>query len=459
MDESYIRSLLKKQREFFSTNLTKKVSFRKAQLKKLYASIVENEEEIKKALFEDFKKPFFETYTTEIGLVLHEIRYILKHLSSWARPVKVKSPLFSFPSKSFILNEPYGVVLIISPWNYPFQLSISPLAGAIAAGNCAVLKTSPLAIHTSGILKRIFKEIFLDEYVALIEGHRDVNKILLSQKFDLIFFTGSPEVGKVVMEYASKNLTPVVLELGGKSPVVVTEDANVKIAARRILWGKMVNAGQTCVAPDYLLVHNNVKEALIEEIKKQIKLFYSKNLKDSKDIAHIVSEKNYQRLISYTEEGRILNDYYHHKGNHYLTFVMIDNVSSDSKVMKEEIFGPVLPVIGFSNDEEAIEFILSREKPLAFYIFTSSKKREKFYLERISCGGVCINETVMHVANHLLPFGGIGNSGMGRYHGRFSFETFSNKKAVLKGSNFIDFNLRYPPYTKFKEFLARLFLR
>ncbi|MGC8764980.1 MAG: aldehyde dehydrogenase [Brevinematia bacterium] len=457
MDESQIKSVIQKQKEFFATGITRKVTFRKSQLKRLYKAITQAEDDIKAAIFKDFKKPPFESFLTEIGIILHELKFLIRKVDSLAKPKKVKTPLFAFPGSSYIYNEPYGVALIISPWNYPFQLSFSPLIGAIAAGNCCVLKLSPYTPAISGVIRRILEDTFLDEYITVVEGHRDVNQILLKQRFDFIFFTGSPQLGRVVMESAAKNLTPVVLELGGKSPCVICEDANLKIAARRILWGKMVNAGQTCVAPDYLLVSSSVKDELVKLILKELKLFYGENLKKSNDFSRIISNESFERLSGYLKEGNVLNPALPDKDDLFMPLVLLDNVRDNSKVMQDEIFGPVLPLITFDRDEEAVSYILKKEKPLAFYLFTTSKKRERFYLENVSSGGVCVNDTLLHTGNYNLPFGGVGYSGIGKYHGIFSFETFSNKKAVFKNSNLIDIKLRYPPYTKKKEKIAKLF--
>ncbi len=457
MEEYHIKKVIQKQKDFFATGITKKIAFRKNQLRKLYKSICESEREIKDALYKDFKKPPFETFVTEIGIILHELKFLIKNLENLSKPKKVETPLFAFPGKSYIISEPYGVVLIISPWNYPFQLSLSPLIGALSAGNCCVLKTSPASPNTSGVIKKIIKETFLEEYVTLFEGHREVNELLLKQRFDFIFFTGSPKLGKIIMESAAKNLTPFTLELGGKSPCVVCEDANLELAARRILWGKMINAGQTCVAPDYLLIDSSVKDEFVKRVLNNLKVFYGENIKKSKNIAHIISVDSFRRLMNYIKDGEVIGSFIYDEDELFLPLVLLDNVKKDSAVMQDEIFGPILPVIEFNSDEEAVKFILKKEKPLAFYLFTSSKKREKFYLENVSSGGVCINDTLMHAGNHLLPFGGVGYSGIGKYHGRFSFETFSNKKAVFKNSNLFDIKLKYPPYTEQKEKIMRWF--
>jgi aldehyde dehydrogenase (NAD+) len=441
-----IKKVIEKQKCFFERGKTKDIGFRIEQLNKLKESIIKNEEEIMKALKKDLNKSSFESYTTEIGFTLDEIKYTIKHLSDWARPKRAKTPLIHFLSSSYVYSEPYGIVLIISPWNYPFQLSIAPLVGAIAAGNCAIVKPSEYSPNTSKIIENIIKESFDESYITVVRGGREVSESLLNEEFDYIFFTGSVAVGKIVMKAASKYLTPVTLELGGKSPCIVDETANIELAAKRIIWGKFINAGQTCVAPDYLLVHYSVKDKLINNMKKYITEFYGINPCNNKDYPKIINKKHYTRLLGLMKCGNIAfggqcND----KTNH-ISPTIIENITWECPIMKEEIFGPLLPVIEFENITEVVTAVNKHPKPLALYLFTNNKEREKYVIDNTSFGGGCINDTIVHLATPYMPFGGVGNSGMGGYHGKASFETFSHKKSIMKKSNLIDIPLRYPPF-------------
>ena len=438
--------LIQKQREFFNTNNTKDLTFRTEQLCKLRKAIKEYEEEILDALATDLNKSRFEAYMTEIGMVLEEIRFVLKHFKSWAKPKKVKTPLTQFPAKSRIYSEPYGVVLIMSPWNYPFQLTISPLVGAIAAGNCAILKPSNYSPKTSEVIAKIIEKTFPPEYISVVLGGREANQDLLEQKFDYIFFTGGTNVGRIVMEAASKHLTPISLELGGKSPCIVDESANIDLAAKRIVWGKFINAGQTCVAPDYLLVHKKIKDKLLEAIKKYINKFFSNALKEDYQFPKIITERHFKRLLGLMDSGNVFYGGKSDSKTNRIEPTIIDDVNWDSPIMQEEIFGPILPVIEFTDLNEVIKLINSRPKPLALYFFTTNKASENLILKSISYGGGCINDTIVHLATSHLPFGGVGESGMGNYHGKASFETFSHKKSVMKKSNRLDIPLRYPPF-------------
>ncbi len=428
------------------------------QLRRLKSGIQAHEEEILNALKEDLNKAHFESYGTEVGLVLEEICYILKHLKDWAQPQKVRTPLTSFPAKSYIYPEPYGVTLIMSPWNYPFMLSLIPLIGALAAGNCAVLKPSAYSAHTSAILSMILRENFSEDYIAVIEGGREVNHALLEEKFDYIFFTGSVEVGKKVMHAAAEHLTPITLELGGKSPCIVDQDANLELAAKRIVWGKFLNAGQTCVAPDYLLVHRQVKENLISRMCQVIGDFYGENPLENPDLPKIINDKHFERLLGYLSSGRIRCGGTSHKEKRLIAPTLLDRVQWEEPVMQEEIFGPLLPILEFESLDEVIRLVNNRPKPLACYYFTQSKEKEEELIRRISFGGGCINDTVIHVASSHLPFGGVGESGMGGYHGKASFNTFSHRKSIIKQSLKSDIPVRYPPY-KGKFYLLKKIMK
>ena len=453
-----VKEILVRQRAFFEEGVTKDTAYRRKALLKLRKAVEDNEEEIFDALYKDLGKTAYEAYETEVGLVYSEITYMLKHLDKLARPKRVSTPLSNFPSKSLIYREPYGSVLIMSPWNYPFQLAMIPLIGALAAGNCAVVKPSAYSPAVSDIIARIIGETFSECYVHAVTGGREANQNLLSQKFDYIFFTGGKAVGGQVMEAASRHLTPVTLELGGKSPCIVDESANIPLAARRIVWGKFLNCGQTCVAPDYILVHQSVKSRLLEALVKNIEALYGKDPINSKDYSKIVNEKHFDRLSSLIEG----EDLYYSGGMDRERLkigpVIIDGASWDSKAMGEEIFGPVLPVIEFDDLRRVKKEIEGRPKPLALYLFTRSKASKKYVIKNISFGGGCINDTVMHLATSNMPFGGVGESGMGNYHGSYSFRTFTHEKSVLSKSNLIDVPLRYPPYGRDTKWL-KMFLK
>ncbi len=439
-----ISEIVNKQREFFNSGRTKDVKFRIEMLNKLKQAVLNYEDRIMDALFTDLNKDAFDSYTTEIGFVLNEISYAARKLPKWAKRKRVRTDIASFPAKSFIYPEPYGVTLIISPWNYPFQLAIAPLVGSIAAGNCAVIKPSSYSPNTSKVLKQLIEDTFDEEYVCVIEGGREANKALLDSKFDYIFFTGSVSVGKVVMESAAKHLTPVTLELGGKSPCIVDETANLDLAAKRIIWGKLINVGQTCVAPDYLLVHSSVKNELVEKMKRVVEDFYGSNPVENEGYTKIINEKHFNRLLGLVKGEKVIYGGEFDEKRLKINPCFIDNASWNSPVMQEEIFGPVLPIIEFENLEEVIERIKQRPKPLALYYFTTSKDREEKVLNSVSFGGGCINDTIMHLVSRHMPFGGVGESGMGSYHGRKSFDTFTHYKSILRKSNVIDVPLRYP---------------
>ena len=458
-----VSQIVLRQREYFLTNETKSIDFRLQQLKKLKQTIEKYSADIYEALWMDLHKCKEESFLTEISIVLNEINDHIKHLKKWARPKKVKTPLYLFPSKSSVMYEPFGVALIIAPWNYPFHLMFAPLVGAISSGCCVVLKPSPYSQNTSAVMQKIIDETFNKEYITMVQGHRDVNQALLAQKFDFIFYTGSPDMGRVVMEAAAKNLTPVVLELGGKSPCIVDKDCNIDFAARRIVWGKTINAGQTCVAPDYLMVHESVKDELMAKMIYYVEKFYGKDSQKSDCYCRIINDKAYQRLTSYFNEGKIIYGGNCDAEERYIQFTLLDlgqqsTVNSQQSesmsestsivsVMKDEIFGPILPIITFDNINKVSEYIVQRPKPLAFYYFGNDKNAFDI-LGKTTSGGVCINDTILHVGNDHLPFGGVGASGMGKYHSQESFLAFSNKRAVLKSSNKIDFAMKYPPYNK-----------
>ncbi|WP_148410629.1 aldehyde dehydrogenase [Murimonas intestini] len=441
-----IEEIVREQQEFFKKGKTYSYEFRKEQLDKLRTSIKSHEQELLDALKKDLNKPAFEAYGTEIGLVLDELSFVRRHLKKWMKPERVHTSLVNFPSKSRIFKDPYGVALIMSPWNYPVLLTLDPLIGAIAAGNCAAVKPSNYSPNVSALIKKMLEEIYPAEYVSVIEGGREANQSLLSQKFDYIFFTGSVKVGKLVMESASHNLTPVSLELGGKSPCIVDETADLELAAKRIVWGKYINAGQTCVAPDYLLVHEKVKDELLEKIVFTIKKFYGPAPQASESFPKIVNMKHYERLMGLMGSGKVIIGGNGDAKRVQIAPTVLDEVSWDSPVMQEEIFGPILPVLTFSSMKEAMELVNDRPKPLACYYFTRKSERERSLLQKVSFGGGCINDTIMHLVSSHMPFGGVGNSGMGGYHGKDSFDTFSHRKSILKKSSLIDMPLRYPPY-------------
>jgi aldehyde dehydrogenase (NAD+) len=439
-----IAELISQQRAFFSTGKTKPVDFRLAQLQALKQAILDHQPAILAALKADLNKSEPEAYLTEIGVV-REINDALKQLRSWVKPQSVALSLEQLPARGYIVPEPLGVVLIIAPWNYPFQLMISPLIGAIAAGNCALLKPSELAPQTSQILAALIQKTFDPAYIAVVEGGVETSQAVLAEKFDHIFFTGSTTIGKVVMAAAAKHLTPVTLELGGKSPCIVDTDIQVEYAARRIVWGKFLNAGQTCIAPDYLLVDRQIKSDLLKAMKAAVREFYGENPAESSDYARIISNKHFVRLSNLLHDGKILIGGEADADHRYIAPTILDQVSWDAAVMQEEIFGPILPVIEYNDVTEAINWVNAKSKPLALYIFSRNKQFQERILQQTSSGGVCINDTIMQIAPSTLPFGGVGDSGMGRYHGKASFDTFSHHKSVLIKNFWFDLKWRYAP--------------
>ncbi|EPY2273895.1 aldehyde dehydrogenase [Clostridium sporogenes] len=441
-----IRDMLKKQKSFFEKGYTKDINFRIEALKKLKHNIKMNENNIFKALKIDLNKSEFETFITEIGIVYDEINGAIKNIKKWSKPKKVKTPITNFLASSYIYNEPYGVALIMAPWNYPFQLIMAPLVGAISAGNCVLLKPSELAVETEQIIVKIIKEAFSDEYIGVVTGGVKESEALLKEKFDYIFYTGGINVGKIVMRAAAEHLIPITLELGGKSPCIVDKDANIDFAARRIAWGKFLNAGQTCVAPDYLVVHRNIKEKLISSIENYIIEFFGENVFESEEYPRIINERHFKRLEGYLKEGKIVFGGKTDISNLYIEPTIIEGINLKNRIMEEEIFGPIFPVIEFEDIDEVIDIVKNNPKPLALYYFSEDKEKQEFIIKNISFGGGCINDTIMHLSTSTLPFGGVGNSGMGNYHGRASFETFSHKKSILKKSNLIDIKIRYAPF-------------
>jgi aldehyde dehydrogenase (NAD+) len=439
-----LETLVNNQRSFFMNGNTIEYSIRKEKLQSLKKMLKNYETDIYDALKIDLNKSEHETLTTELGLLYTEIDFAVKHLREWMEPEKVDAPMTHKGTRNYIFKEPYGVSLIISPWNYPLQLALAPLIGAIAAGNCAIIKPSEHAKATSIILEEMIKETFDPSFITVVQGDKDISEKLLKQRFDYIFFTGSTPVGKIIMKEASKHLTPVTLELGGKSPAIVDKDANIQLAAKRIVWGKFTNAGQTCVAPDFLYVHDKVKFKLLKEMKKQIKSFYGKAPLKNKDYIQIINQKHFERLENYLNNGSIL-----HGGSvdrEYLIIepTIIDKVSWEDEMMQEEIFGPILPVFTFQDIEEAVERLKPLEKPLALYYFGENGKTQQQVIQFLSFGGGSINDTLYHLANPHLPFGGVGSSGMGAYHGKYSFETFSHSKSILKQTTKFDLPFRYP---------------
>ena len=444
----YITKILQAQHAHFRGGATLDVEYRRKMLQRLYDGVCKWERKLTDALWQDLHKSYEEAYLTEISIILGEIRNHLKHLSEWSAPKRYATPLKLFPSRSCVISEPLGTALIIAPWNYPVQLLLNPLVGAISAGCTAVLKPSPYTPNVAYVLEQLIDEIFEERYVAVVQGNREVNQILLEQRWDIIFFTGSPSLGRKVMAAAAKNLTPVVLELGGKSPCIVDKDADIKCAAKRIAWGKLLNAGQTCIAPDYLLVHKDIKERFAKELHTQFASLLGRKPKKNKHFVRIVNDKAFERLVGYLKCGTILFGGECDAEERYIEPTLLDNVSPDSPVMQEEIFGPIFPMLTFDTTEEAISFVNEREKPLALYYFGSKAKGESV-LARTSSGGACINDVIMHISNEALPFGGVGNSGMGSYHGKRSFDTFSHQKAVVTTSTKVDVPFRYMPYRLF----------
>lgn len=452
-----ISSVVEAQRKYFESGATRSTEFRIEMLKKLRRSISDNNSAISDALMRDLNKHPYETYMCETGLVLEEITYHIKHLAKWSRVRRVPCSIGQLPGSGRIYPEPYGVALIMAPWNYPVQLCLMPLIGAISAGNCAVVKPSAYAAESSRVIHKIISDAFPPEYVSVIEGGRAENQALLEEKFDYIFFTGSPNVGHTVMEQASKTLTPVTLELGGKSPVIVDETANIPLAARRVAFGKVLNAGQTCVEPDYLLIRRSVRDRFIEEYRKALKSFFPHG--DMSMMVHIINGKHFDRLAGILASGTAVIGGGSDKVSRFIEPTVLVDVPLDSPAMRQEIFGPILPVICYDELDECIDFIRSRPRPLALYMFSEDKAAQRKVLDSCSFGGGCINDTILHLAGSGMGFGGVGNSGMGSYHGQKSYETFTHFRSVLRQSTVIDVPLRYLPYSALKDKLVKKLLK
>ncbi|MBQ8470906.1 MAG: aldehyde dehydrogenase [Alistipes sp.] len=443
-----IQRIVAAQRTYFRSGATRSYAFRRQQLTRLEEALHTWEKPLTEALWHDLHKSYEEAYLTELSIVLGEIRNHRRHLRRWMRPCKVCSPLKMFPSRSRILTEPLGSALIIAPWNYPVQLLLNPLIGAISAGCTALLKPSPYVPHTSQVIEQLIRETFDEQYIAVVQGNREVNGLLLAERFDRIFFTGSPALGRRIMEAAAVHLTPVILELGGKSPCIVDEDADLRVAARRIAWGKSLNAGQTCIAPDYLLLHEAIREPFLNELERAFHTLLGADASQSRHFARIINERAFDRLSGYLTEGRIRFGGRTNRQERFIEPTVLEEVAPTAKVLQEEIFGPILPVVTVRHIEEAITHITEREKPLALYYFGEAHRHE--VLQRTSSGGACLNDTMMQIANERLPFGGVGQSGMGRYHGYDSYLAFSHRRSVVSTTTRFDLPLRYMPYGLFR---------
>lgn len=441
-----IREIRERQGRFFRSGETLDVKWRLERLKAFEAAVRKWEKPLCEALWTDLHKSYEEAYLTEVSLLLGEIRSHIHNLRKWSRPKRVSTPLKMFPSRSRIVSEPLGTALIIAPWNYPVQLLLTPLVGAISSGCTAVLKPSPYVPNVSKVTRQLIEDTFNDEYIAVIQGNRDVNAALLEERWDLIFFTGSPALGKIVMGAAARNLTPVVLELGGKSPCIVDKDADIKTAARRIAWGKSLNAGQTCIAPDYLMLHEDIKDVFLKELELNFKELLGDNPQETKHFVRIVNDKAFDRLEGYLKDGKVVSGGRTDKSDRYFEPTVLDDVPQDATVMNEEIFGPIFPVRTFKEIDEVISYVVSREKPLALYYFGGQGDK---VLRHTSSGGACINDTIMHIANENVPFGGVGNSGLGSYHKKRSFDAFTHYRAVITTPTFLDLPFRYMPYRFF----------
>lgn len=453
-----VEQMIESQRAYYYTGATKPAEFRKAQLAQLKQSIKKHESEVLEALRKDLGKSEFEAYSTEVGFVLDSITNMTKNLDEWMEPEAVKTPIFLQPAKSFVMREPYGSVLIIGPFNYPFQLVMEPLIGAMIGGNCAIIKPSETTPNVTAVIKTIIEDVFPPYYIRVVEGEREEVTALIHASFDYIFFTGSVNVGKVIMKAASERLTPITLELGGKSPAIVDQTANLDLAAKRIAWGKLMNTGQTCVAPDYICVHESVKDEFMKKLKKTIRNFYGKDAQTSPDYGRIVSTQHFDRLsaIIDQEQGQIVYGGQRDRDDLYMEPVILDNIGWESPSMEDEIFGPILPVITYTDLPALLRQIRKLPKPLSAYLFSESERAIEFFLDELPFGGGCINDTVSHVGSSYLPFGGIGTSGVNSYHGKQSFETFTHAKSILKKSTKLSTNVLYPPYKQKVKFVKTL---
>jgi len=450
-----IKEILKKQRDFFNSGRTLSIGFRLKSLKKLRSVVLEYEDLILDALKKDVGKSAFEGYVTEVHQVKSELNYHISRLRKWARPEKARTPLLHLFSKSCITSRPYGVVLVISPWNFPFNLAFIPLIGAISGGNCILLKPSSFSPETTAVMREIIGKSFSPEHVTMVEGGRDVNKKILEFRYDYIFFTGGKETGRIVMEKASKYLTPLTLELGGKCPCIVDAEAHLESSARRIVWGKFLNVGQMCLAPDYLLVDRKIKDEFVERLKQTITKFYGENPRNSPDYGRIINKRHFDRIVALLEDVKVIFGGESDRNELYIAPTLIDEVSLSDKIMEEEIFGPLLPIIHYETLDEAIEIVKKLPVPLACYFFSRNRKKREFILRNIEAGGICINDTVIHFDNKYLPFGGKGESGLGRYHGRASFDTFTYRQSIMIRNNKREIGLRYPPFKDRLKVLRR----
>lgn len=451
--EKDIWAIYNAQKEFFKTGATLDVRFRKKMLAKFMQAMEKWEQKLSDALWTDLHKSYEEAYMTEISIVKGEIKNHIRHVRKWSRRRKACSPLKLFPSRSYVVKEPLGTALIVSPWNYPVQLLLNPLVGAISSGCTAVLKPSPYVPNVSKVIEEMIKDTFEEKYVAVVQGNRDVNAFLFEQHWDIIFFTGSPDLGKKVMAAAAKYLTPVVLELGGKSPCIIDKTADLKRAAKRIAWGKTLNSGQTCIAPDYILIHKDIKDAFVDAFAKEVRELHGEDVAADKHYVRMVNDRAFERVTGYFKDGKIVSGGKTDAATRYIEPTLIEDVALDSPLMTEEIFGPVFPIIVMDDSqmsfrEKVIDFVTSREKPLAFYYFGKEKDGWEM-VRRTSSGGGCINDVIMHIANENVPFGGVGNSGMGRYHSKDSFEAFSHTRSIIATGNWIDLPFRYMPYNMF----------
>jgi aldehyde dehydrogenase (NAD+) len=445
-----MKNIVTSHQTFFASGITKNLGYRKEQLLKLRTVLIQNEKLLLEAIHSDFRKGSFDAYVTEFAMIFHEIELVLKNMNRWTASKKVKTNVPNQPGRSFIMPEPYGTVLVIGAWNYPYQLSLVPAIAALAAGNTVIIKPSELAAHTSKAMAQIINNTFDSEYLHVQEGGVAETTELLEQKFDKIFFTGSTPVGKLVYQAAAKQLTPVTLELGGKSPAFVFPDTNIDVTARRLVWGKFLNAGQTCVAPDYVLVHKNIEEALLKKMKEYILQFFGENASQSESYVRIINARNFDRLVSLIDSEKVYCGGKTERESLFIEPTILREVNFADEIMKDEIFGPILPVISFTDLELAVKEVKNMGKPLAMYVFTKNENNSDYLLNNLSFGGGCINDAVMHLANSHLPFGGVGNSGMGNYHGKFGFDCFSHQKSILKKGFSFEPLFKYPPYTSDK---------
>lgn len=457
MDRLQITELLNNHRAFFASGKTKDPAFRIEQLKVLRKAIIDNEQAIFAALKQDLHRHDFESYGGDTAIVINVIDYTLRHLKAWVKPKRVRTPLLYFPSKSRLIHEPYGTALIIGPWNFPMQLMLAPLAGALAAGNCVLLKPSPVAPHTSRLLTKMISTHFEPAYVSCVEGDRDTAQLLLEERFDCIFFTGGQAAGRSVMAAAAKHLTPVMLELGGKNPCIVDADTRLDYTARRIAWGKFWNAGQSCVAVDYLLVQKSVKQELLDRLVKCVRDWYGPDPSRSPDYCRIVNEMHFDRLSRLLGQGTIVAGGQTDRASRYLAPTIIDGLTGAEPIMEDEIFGPLLPIIEYEDTAQAIAMVNARPKPLALYFFSRNRKLQERVLRETSSGGGCINDTVIHETSAYLPFGGVGASGMGKYHGKAGFDAFSHERGIITSGFLFDIPFRYPPYKDHLKWVRKIF--